>query len=109
MAANEQAANPMNRKTDPNAMSESWLRSIARSWFSNCPPPEHRQDTRLDVGDGARRFDLGQDALARSTMPSGLWAIRARAKLPYCAPIPYPNPCKCGFENETHILSFSWT
>jgi hypothetical protein len=84
MAANEQAANPMNRKTDPNTMSASWLRSIARSWFSNCPPPEHRQDTRLDVGDGARRFDRGTGRLGKiddaeritsKPSPTGLWKV----------------------------------
>lgn len=34
MAAMEQAANPMNRKTAPKAMSVSWPRSVARSWSS---------------------------------------------------------------------------
>jgi hypothetical protein len=77
MAAIEQAANPMNRKTDQNKMSVSWPRSIARSWSSNRPPPEHRKDTRLDVEVDAGLFDLGTVRLARKpTIPSGSRAIR---------------------------------
>src|SRR5271165_7569547 len=71
MAAMEQAANPMNRKTAPNMMSASWSRSIARSWSSNRPPPKHRQDTRLDVDVDAGRA-RGSD-FTQTTPP--MWLI----------------------------------
>ena len=66
IAAMEQAANPINRKTAPNTMSVSWPRSIARSWSSNRPPPNtatipDSMSTLMDV-----RLILEQDALARN-------------------------------------------
>jgi hypothetical protein len=64
-AAMEQVANPMNRKTAPNTMSVSWPRSIARSWSSNRPPPEHRQGTRLDVDVDAHPFDPGTERFGK--------------------------------------------
>jgi hypothetical protein len=69
MAATEQAANPMNRKTVPNMTSASWPRCIARSWSSNRAPPKHGQDTRLDVNVDARRLLLEQELWQKTDDP----------------------------------------
>jgi hypothetical protein len=72
MAAIEQAANPVNRKTAPNTTSVSWPRSIARRWSSNCPPPQHRKDTRLDVDVDAVLFDPGTERFERKPPPEAI-------------------------------------